>query len=51
LYGEIKLNAGWPLAIGDYLIAGIQTNLNVEKYRAARVDAVLTADLNGKKDI
>lgn len=37
LYGEIELNAGYPLAVGDYIVAGIQTDPDTDKTRVARV--------------
>ena len=51
LYGEIELNAGYPLMVGDYIVVGIQTDPEVELTRVARVEGILVPDSNGTKKI
>ena len=51
LYGEIELNSGFPLAVNDYIVAGIQTDPNSEKTRCARVSGQLVPDKLGNKSI
>jgi hypothetical protein len=51
LYGEVELNAGYPLMVGDYIVVGIQTDPNKETTRVARVEGILVPDSNGQKKI
>ena len=51
LYGEIVMNAGYPLQMGDYIVAGVQTHIEDEGTRVARVEGVYEPDGNGGKRI
>lgn len=52
LYGEIRIRRGSPLEIGDYLLAGFQTDPNANYSRVAKVEGVFFPDptnADGKK--
>jgi hypothetical protein len=51
LYGEITINAGYPLSLQDYLLAGIQTNPNDSGCRVAKIDGLTWPGADGKPTV